>query len=287
MTLNDIRLLFNRAISLTFNWKKFFLTSAFLLLCGLLFVFFRGLGLSAGKWIFISLNFVSIFSSLPLLLCLGILLTRIYHDELKQRDYSFRRITFNSWDILIGSSFCSLPFVLAYLFLWIFLGIFILMSEIPKVGLFFASVLAFIPFILNLLSVGLILLAFAILFTVTPVLALKRLDPIYIFRVVLQRLMSDFFSNMLLALVSVIPLAILASLLWLSASLTEFSLSVPEESLLKTVYSFFIMVPSAAVLAPGVILFFNLALESHILLVKTTANSFSKSMDFHDNLVRF
>lgn len=268
MKLEDVRFLFNRAISLTFIWKKFLLTFFTLVACGSLMVFFRGLSLYTGNWMSMSLTFLPIFFGMTVLLSLGVILIRVYHDEVKQKSFNYRRVIVNSWDILIGSSYFSVPLLLCYLILWILLGVFVLLSEIPTIGPFFISVLAFGPFLLNFGTVALILLGLAMLFLVTPPLALRGLDRKYVSRVVIQRIVSDLFSNIFLAFVAIFPFLFLASMLWFTFSLTDAVLVTPIEPQTRILYWFFMMIPFTAIITPAVILFFNIAVESHVLILR-------------------
>jgi hypothetical protein len=176
MTLADIQFIFNRAVAYTFDKKKLLLVFLILAMCGLLVVFFRGLALSAGQWVSMSLTFLPIFLCAGVLLSTGILLIRIYHDEIKNRFVNYRTILAKSWDVIIGASYFSIPIILSYLLLWMLMGIFVLLRQIPLIGEFFGVVLAFAPFLINLGSLVLCLLSLSLLFFVAPIIALRGLN---------------------------------------------------------------------------------------------------------------
>lgn len=268
MDLRDIQFIFNRALSQTFCKKKLLAVSIVLLLCGLLVVFFRGLSLHTGQWIGMSLTFLPIFLCAGFLLATGIILVRIYHDEIKKKRVSYTTIIGNSWEVAIGTAYLSIPIILSYLLLWMMLGIFFLLHDIPGVGGFFSVILAFAPFLLNLGSLLLCAVSLSLLFFVAPAVALQGLNQIQLSQLVTKRFQHDIFFNLLLATVGVTPLLVLFALLSLSAFLTGAVCYTCENPLYITLQWFFVMIPFAALLSPTVIFFFNFAAESHVLLKK-------------------
>ena len=86
MTFNDFELMFDRALSFSLNKKKFLLVFTILVFCGVLAIFFRGLALAANEWLLMSFTFLPIFLCSSILLSTGIVLIRIYHDEVKKKE---------------------------------------------------------------------------------------------------------------------------------------------------------------------------------------------------------
>ncbi|MBS4171587.1 Uncharacterized protein NEOC95_002337 [Neochlamydia sp. AcF95] len=268
MTFDDLQLMFNRALALSLNKKKFLLVFTILALCGVLVVFFRGLALGANEWLMMSLTFLPIFLCAGFLLSTGIVLIRIYHDEIKKKQASYTEILAKSWEIMIGASYFCIPIILSYLLLWMLLGFFFLLEEIPAVGPFFSAILAFGPFLINLGTLLLCILSLAILFFVTPVIALKGLNRIQVADILSKRMRGDLFSNIILSLIATFPLWCLAGLLILAAWMTGsvcFSCHHPLHAILQW---FFTMIPFTAVLTPAVIFFFNFAAEAHVLMIR-------------------
>lgn len=268
MTFADMQLIFNRALWLSLNKKKFLLVFSILALCGVLAVFFRGLAVSANEWLLMSLTFLPIFLCAGILLATGIILIRIYHDEIKRKETRYTEILGKSWEIMLGASYFSIPIILSYLLLWMLLGVFFLMKEIPSIGPFFSAILAFGPFLIILGSLILCLLSLALLFFVTPIIALKGLYRIQIAQTLSQRLKQDVFSNVVLAITATFPLWVIVGFLtlaaWMSGSIC-FACSDPLQQILQW---FFTMIPFTAILTPAVIFFFNFAAESHVLMMK-------------------
>lgn len=268
MNLKDVQLIFNRAVSLTFVKKKLLLAFIVLALCGLLVVFFRGLAINAGQWVTMSLTFLPFFLCAGLLLSTGIVLTRIYHDEIKRKPTSYKEILSKSFEVIVGASYFSIPIILSYLLLWMVLGIFVLLKQIPGIGEFFGVILVFGPFLLNLVTLVLCVLNMAMLFFVTPVVALKGLNRIRVTQILVKRLKNDMFSNIFLALVATFPLIVFIVLLSLAAFLTGTVCYGCENPLHNVLQWFFIMIPFTALLSPAVVFFFNFAAESHVLMQK-------------------
>lgn len=260
--------IFNRALALTFSRKKLLFVFCTLALSGLLVVFFRGLALHAGQWVKLSLTFLPIFICTGILLSMGILLIRVYHDEIKQREVNYWLILSRSWEVTIGASYFAIPIIFGYLLLWMLLGIFVLLSEIPAVGEFFDAILSFGPFLINLGTLVLCVLSLGILFFIAPLIALKGLEGGAVFQLAVKRLEKDPFANFMLMLVALLPLVLIIMLLLLAVCLTG-TLSVECQNSLQTVLKwFFTMLPFTAFLTPGVIFFFNFAAEAHVLMQK-------------------
>lgn len=268
MDFNSLSFVFNRALSHTFSKKKCLIVFCILVLSGLLVVFFRGLAFNAGHWVKLSLTFLPIFLCTGILLSMGIFLIRIYHDEVKHREVNYLNTLSKSWEVIIGSSYFTIPIILSYLLLWILLGLFVLLSEIPSVGEFFSVILSFAPFLIHLGSLILCILSLAILFIMAPIVALKGLNRGIVFQTMIKRLEYNPFGNIVLGVISLLPLVIISALLTIAANMTG-SICLECNTTLQTVLKwFFIMVPFTACLTPAVIFFFNFAAESHVLMQK-------------------
>jgi len=268
MNLHDIQFIFNRAVYLSFNKKKLLFVSIILMLCGLMVIFFRGLAVDAGNWVVMSLTFLPIFLCAAVLLSTGIILVRIYHDEIKRKNVNYLEILNKSWELIIGASYFSIPIILSYLILWMLMGIFLLLREIPGVGEFFGVILSFGPFLINLGSLMLCVLNISMLFFVAPVVALRGLNRLAISQILINRLRRDIFSNTCLALVATFPLVFFVGLLSLAAFLTGTTCITCHKPVYTVLQWFFIMIPFTALLSPAVIFFFNFAAESHVLMQK-------------------
>lgn len=213
------------------------------------------------------------FLSAGVLLSTGIMLIRIYHDEIKKKEFRYRDILVNSWDVIIGASYFAIPIILSYLLLWMLLGVFVLLSELPGIGEFFTVVLAFAPFLLNLGTILLALLSLSLLFFAAPVLALNGMNRVRVAQIVSKRIQEDPFSNLFLGTIALLPLIIIFGILFLAAILTGVVCYNCVNPVSNVLQAFFIMVPFAALLAPAVVFYFNFAAESHVLILKGIRNS--------------
>lgn len=268
MDFQTLSFIFNRSIALIFSKKKLFFVFCALALCGLLVVFFGGFALNANQWVKLSLTFLPIFICTGIMLAMGILLIRIYHDDIKQKEVDYRQILSTSWEVMMGASYFAIPIIFSYLFLWILLGVFILLSEIPFFGGFFNAIFSFIPFLINLGTIALCLVSLAILFYIAPLIALRGLEGKTSFELAMKRLEKDLFGNLILLLIGILPLVFFGALLVLAVFLTEMLCKDCQNPITSGLRWFFIMLPFAAFLTPSVIFFFNFAAEGHVLMLK-------------------
>lgn len=269
MTWQEVEKAFNRAAFLSLSKTKFLLAFPVIVLCGILFVFCRAVAYEASDWVALSLTFLPILLSSGLLLALGVLLIRIYVHEAKQLSLSVRRLVSGSLDLMLGTSYLSIPPVLLYLCLWIAMGIFFLLQEIPGIGSFFSVVFSFAPFLLIFGTLALCLFNLGLLFFVAPAAALQPLKRIPLARRVFEHFAKRLFSSIVLFFVALIPLALVGGLLCAAAEVTHVRFLIAERSLGVALEWFFIMLPFAAFLTPAVVFFFLFAAETHHLLHPT------------------
>lgn len=268
MTFDELAFIFNRAIARAFDTKKNLFMASILALCGLMVIFFRSLAYNAGEWVLLSVTFLPIFLCAGVLLSAGVLAIRVYHDEIKGKEINYGEILKRSWEIIIGASYFSVPIILCYLLLWMLMGIFLLLNKIPMMGEFIGVLLSFMPFLLNLGSLILCIFNMAILFYVTPSLALKGLHGMRLSEGLFKRLKEDLFSNLVLVLIGVVPLLLVLGLLSLAVMMTRVTVDFGDLALVAAVRWFIIMVPFVTILSPAILFFFNFAAESHVLLHK-------------------
>lgn len=266
MSWNELEKAFNRALLFSFSRKKLVLAFPILILCGILAVFCRAVALEASDWIGLSLTFLPILLSSGVLLGLGVLLSKIHYHEVKNLSLSFRRLIAGSLDLMIGTSYLAIPPILIYLFLWILLGLFFLLKEIPGVGNFFSVVLSFGPFLLIFGSLLICLFNLGLLFFVAPAAALQSLKRVSLAKRIISFLKAHLLSAVCLFFFALIPLFFVILLLVVAAWMTNMSFSISSHPLSVAMEWFFIMIPFSAILTPAVVFFFNFAVESYLLL---------------------
>jgi len=268
MTLKDIERCFNRALILSFSKKKIFLVFPVLILCSILIVFFRALAINASSWLVMSLIFLPIFLTTGVLLSLGVLLGRIYYHEVKSIKFHYRDILKKSFDVILATSYLSIPPILIYLLLWVVFGIFVLLKEIPGFGQFVGVILTFAPFLIILASIVLCLINLSLLFFVSPAIALKEKGDFTLAKDILESMKKNIFGYFILLVIAVLPIFLVVGILSLSAILTNFSYSSYAHGLTVVMEWFFISLPFALCLTPAVIFFFNFSMESYNYLRK-------------------
>ena len=266
MTWSEVEGVFNRALSFSFSKKKLLFVFPILVVCGLLIVFCRALAIKAGDWVILSLTFLPVFLCSGVLLATGAFLSRVYYNEVKSLKVSYRGILKQSWELLIGVSYLSLPLILAYLLLWMLMGVFYLLKEIPAVGEFLGVILSFGPFLLVLGSLVLSFFNLFLLFFVSPTVAFKSGIRLKLAEDVFTRLKTNVFTNIVFFSIALLPLVFVVGILCVAAAMTGANFSIPEKTLSVALQWFFIMIPFCALLAPSVIFFFNFAVESYALM---------------------
>ncbi len=268
MTFQEIEHIFNRALKYSFSRKKLLFMFPILVVCGLMLVFCRALAVNAGQWVVLSLTFLPIFLSSGLLLAAGVVLARVYHHEVKMIPLSFKKILSQSWELLIGVSYLTFPLLLAYLFLWMVMGVFYLLKEIPSLGDVLGVILAFGPFLLVLGSLILSFFNLFLLFFATPHIALNSRLKLKLAEDVYSRFKETLFTSLTLFLIGLVPLLLIVGILSLAAFLTGISFFIEAKTLTIALQWFFVMIPFCAMLTPGILFFFNFAVESYAFMQK-------------------
>lgn len=266
MRWNEIQRIFDRAVLHTLDLRKLLFAFAVLAAGGLLVLFFRAIAMHTGTLIALSLAFMPFFLCAALLLAAGIILVRAYHDAIKKKRVSYREIFARSWPLMMGASYFSIPIILGYLVLWMLLGLFNLLKEMPYIGDFFAVVLVFGPFLLNVGSLLLCVLNIAMLFFLTPIVALRGINRLHVTQVLSRRFRMDIFTHLFLFVIALVPVLLTLGLLHLSLCLTGIAGFVSKGAIQSQVQWLFIMIPYTALLAPATVFFFHFATEAHVLM---------------------
>ncbi len=257
---------FNRALYFSFSRRRLLLTFPTLVLCGILTVFCRALSLNANPWISLCLGFLPFFISTGILLALGVLLSKMYPRDINGTKINVRRLIGSSMDLVIGVAYVAVPPLLVYLLLWILLGFFFLLKEIPGVGEFFSVIFSFAPFLLIFGSLVLCLINLGILFFVTPAVNLLSVRKGSWIKKIFNFLKMRIFGATCLFAIGVFPLLFTFFLLSVAAVFTNTSFLLASGSLAIAIQWFFMMIPFAALISPAILFFFNFSSESYALL---------------------
>lgn len=264
MNWNDIEFSFNRALRLSFSMKKLLFVFVVLWCCGFGLLLCKSLGLQTQDWLMLNWNFLPFFAIGILGLSLGVLLIRLYHDEIKERKINYRKTFSLSKRVMVEIAYLGMPLIIGYLILWTILGLFYLIKTLPKIGWALGVFLSFGPFLLFLSMIFLIVLFLILFFFLTPIVALRECLPKEWIKYMLSRMSNSLLTNFVLFIISVIPVGCILGLLMISLNMTHafyLSSANPLDLVL-------IMLPIAVLLAPGVVFFFQFAAESHILMMQ-------------------
>lgn len=264
--MNNLKNGANRALAYAWEGKKIFITAIMIFLVGLLMTFFQGVAIHVGVWWNLSLSLIPFFIGAALLLSTGILIIRLYHDEIKQKGTTLAEVMNRSADIVMAGAYFAVPFVLGLVLLWAGLGVFVLLSQAPGVGLYIGGIFAFAPFVLNTAILFLILAVLWGLFYVSPVMALRGMDRTYLLEDLWTRVKSDFFSHVIWFMVGIIPLYVSYHLLVSALQFTQLMLGLREGVASSMLGWFSMAIPFSLFLAPFVVFFFQLAAEAHVAL---------------------
>lgn len=265
MLLESVELSFNRAVQDSISKKKILFTSPLVILCGLFFVICRTIAINSGSWIQLFLGFFPFFLSFGILLGAGVVLIKAYYLERKKEEHSFKKIIYQSYQMIMNIAYLALPFVMAYIAIWIVLGIFYLLKSIPFLGALLGPMLSFIPFILILTSLLLALSTVFFLFFATPEATLKTGLKLILIKKTAARVKKSFFTDLIMIIVSLIPLLISLSLLYGSSWIVTTIFFEGASEVSFAFESLFMMLPFCLFLTPSVIFFFNFAAESFLL----------------------
>jgi len=271
MKFSEFEQMLHSAARHTISKKKIIYTALVLLACSLFMIFAMAVSLYTGSWVSSGLYFVPFFLSLSLLMALGVIVIRRYHDEIKERDVALKDLVLNSWSTVLGALSLFVPVILGYLALWMGQGIFLVCASIPFLGQFFATIFAFVPFLLNVATLLLGIGVLYLLFCVTPILSLTNLFQQGQFTQVFRQAIQMGFTRALFFVSALTPLLISLLILSMSFSMTMALLAEQQAILDRVLQWFFIMVPFSMLLSPAVIFFFNFATEAHVYIHKQSA----------------
>lgn len=268
MEFKDLEMMCERAGRHTFSRAKFFMTAVALL--GAVFLVAISILLSylPTMWGSMSPFLLLMLGLFCVLLSLGVALISSYHDEVKGKELSHSHIMLHTYRVLMKVAPLFVPILLVLLGLWVVEGVFTLLQQVPYVGAVIALVTSFIPFIWMLALLALTIVAVYLLFTVTPILALRNLSKEELEPYCEAELKESVFVRIFLFIVAILPLIIVEKLLVGAAKWAMLSTAAGMSSQSPFLQSLFFLVPAALIITPTIIFFFNMAAEAHVLVQK-------------------
>lgn len=262
MTWVELEKSFHRAFLQSFSWNKAILVFPALVLCGIVVVFCRALRFGASEWMSLGLNFLPILLCSCALLSVGVLVIRMYLYEQKGLKITWKKLFIGSLSAIMGTSYLSIPLIVLYILLWMILGVFFLMKEIPGVGHVVNTLFVFIPFLLIFCMGLLCIISVALLFFVAPAAAKFSLKRMQVAKIARSLVEKRFLTRLAFFLTALLPLGALTALLMGAGMFTQISFSYEEKSWTLALQWFFLIFPLAAMLTPFVIFFFQFAVEA-------------------------
>ncbi|MCB1213102.1 MAG: hypothetical protein KDK40_02275, partial [Chlamydiia bacterium] len=188
------------------------------------------------------------------------------HLEVKNQPFEILGLVKKSWQIVVGATYFSIPFILGYLLLWMLLGLFLLLASIPYFGMVFAVVLSFVPYLIQLAALVIVGVSLGMLFFFTPLMALTGIQRIEILQLLGRRFRIDPFLNICLFLLGLLPFIVTSILLSGAYYLTLPLLELGFDSTFHSLQMGVMLFPCALLLTPSVVFFFNFGAESHALM---------------------
>lgn len=268
---------FNNAMKKAFMKKKLLFSAPFLVLCGLIFVLAQTISISCGSWLKIFLVFIPLFLSFGILLACGVVLIKSYDQESQKKESNFKKIIYQSLQMILNIVYLCLPFIFVYIVIWIALGVFYLIKMIPILGAIITPIFAFIPFLLILSLILLTLVCLFFLFFATPDIALKSGLKTIVIRQTFHRLKKNFFLDGIYFIVAVIPFCISFLILYFASSIAAQVFFNSPSEIIYAFQSLFMMIPFAIFLSPGLIFFFNFSSEYFLLDVNEDLEKANKN----------
>ena len=265
MFLHQLEKCFNKALLESFIKKKILFTAPFIMLCGLFFVFCQTISLSCGTWMRLFLLFFPMFLSFGVLLMVGVVLIKAYASEVSQKEHTFKKIVYQSYQMILNIAYLALPFIVSYMCLWLILGVFYLIKSIPFLGSVLGPLLSFVPFLLILIVILLTLCCLFFLFFATPDAVLKTGLKAELFQRSLSRLKKSFFSDFISLCIGLIPASLSLLLLLVSRMLVTTTFFSQGGEVVYAFEAFFVMIPFCLLMTPSVVFFFNFSAECFLL----------------------
>lgn len=277
MTWDELELIFNRALRFSFSRKKLLFILPIAMACGFITALSRAISFHVSDWVHLNLVFLPIFLCGSLLLLAGVILTRIYHHEVKGLEVDFRKVLLQSRALFLAIFHLAVPLFFAYSVLWMLLGVFYLIKMMLPMGDLVTAVLSFGPFLLVLAALVLSLFNLLLLFFATPQAALTSDYRPQQLKEILFLARENPFLTFVLPLLGIFPIIFVSGLLTLAAVVTDLMYVTAGSQLSIALKWFFTMLPFSVLLAPSIIFFFNFSAESYVLLQRKIKKAVKES----------
>jgi len=267
MTWLEIDKMFKRAFHFSFSKNKFLFIFPVIAVCAMFANLFRAMSIGASDWIRLCFGFLPAFVIAMVLLGMGVVIVRSYYNEIKHNEFSYLNLIKKSWDLIISLLYITFPISTVYVTLWSVIGFLYFMEEIPGVGFFISMFLSFVPFLLVLTFIFLAIVQLAAIFLLTPTVALKSECSLQMILSKMKELKNQVPYAVILFLVSIAPVVVVLSLLFLASHISGSS----DYKLIGTSFfyrSVFTSLVFSALCTPCVAFFFHFSAESYVYMQK-------------------
>ena len=263
MEFQDIEKIFHRSLFSSFEKKNFLVMFLSVFVCGIFISFCRAISSIAGPWLSINLLFLPIFLSSGILAIAAVFVGNM---RIEKPSLSFQKIILKSLKTMVNTLLLLLPSFLVYLLLSTLLGLLSLLKAIPFIGKSFFLLLSFAPFLLTVAFVLLSLVNLCILFYVTPYGITRPSIRFETLKQIFSQIKKDPFIHLLFLLIAVLPPLLGTFFLSFCAHLST-SIYVPDQNVFSLFFhALYIALPFSFFLAPFLVFFFNVSLESFFFL---------------------
>lgn len=250
---------FNKTFRSSYTSSGMLFLAIILVLCGMIILFCRTVGLLMGNWGLWSMTFFAVLLSAIPMQATALILMRLHANE---EGKTLKQFVFDSWERISTAALLALPILLAMIVMSMCVGVFLLLKEIPILGAFFAVVLAFAPYLLVVGSLLLLISEIFLCFFIIPRLAFTpSLSMQELFSSGIRALKADPFTHLALLVIGLLPAFVWGWLLWCAFVWTK-GMYLLDQSLLEgMLQDFFLMIPALVLWAPALQFFFYFSAE--------------------------
>jgi len=252
----DISKMWQRAWQGVLVPTRLLLVFCTLLCCGVVLVFFQSLMRLVDGWLSLALGWFPYFFVLGLVVAVEAMLIRLY---VRKNPCSLWAVIADAWESIVKLVLSAMPLAIAFILLWATYGLLALVGYLPYLGKILTTLFYFVPFLLQLFTLGLAVMAFYLIFIVAPTITLQTNQWMACcYRRLSQHLMMDLGYVLLAAL----PLFLVVKGLLFSYHLTAAVLG--DGWWIEFMTALSAIVPFVACLTPVALFFINFAAEAHL-----------------------
>jgi hypothetical protein len=260
MKLNQLKESFDRAFFHLFSFKKFCVLFLSLGISALFFIVFHEIARGQPFWVQQILFFLPLFLGVVLLYGAQLFLTQSYLREcLDKPPLTFKKGLMHVLPGMIKLSYFLVPLIFFYLILLLLTGTFLLFTHLPIIGAVFKTLLAFIPFLLNLALLGIFASILFLSFYVVPLIAM---DTKFLRKRLLKRMTLSPFVQFLYLLLPLLVVGVVWKFLMLAVEMSVNTYVFQESSLEVLLQSFSILIPFTALFTFPLLFLWHFAAES-------------------------